>query len=162
MIKTFIRTFIIHYFFIYALTMIVTYLFVLIGGQRDAVPLEFFWHAALFSLAADAPLAIYLSKSELTSKQFTVRAIIHAAVLEAVLMPIGYLFGMWRGVGGGFIFFFAVIGVAAAVHLLNFINDKCVSDEINAELKRRRHGDAPNVTCSADNAEDEDGGRDHD
>ncbi len=139
-IKQFLRTFVLHFFIIYALTMIVTFFFVAAEGTAF-VKTEYFWQAALFSLAADAPLAVFIGQESLSGKQFWIRVGIHAALLEALLMPIGYLIGMWSGVAGGFIFFFSVLGVDAVMYVLNFLNHKSVSDEINKKLKERRESD---------------------
>ncbi len=158
-LKTFIRTFVLHYFMIYGLTMLMTLLFILVFNREAEFGIDYLWQAALFALAADAPLAVYISPVELTNKQYWIRTVIHAALLEAGLLPIGYVIDMWDGVGGFFAFFFAVLVVDAAMHFLEFLNAKMATDKINKAIRARRlaESNAPesNAPESADDGDGE-------
>lgn len=135
-IKSFFKTFVLHYFLIYGLTMIATFFFNLIfNGTAATVEVSYFGWAMLFSLAADLPLVVFISQNELSGKSFYIRIAIHAIVLEALLMPIGYVMEMWRGAVGGVVFFFIVLFVDAAMYALQFLNHKLVADNINRGIK---------------------------
>ncbi len=137
-VKSFIRTFVLHYFVIYGLTMLMTLLFCLVFNREATFGIDYFWQAALFALAADVPLAVYISPEELTDKQYWIRTVIHGVLLEAGLLPIGYVIDMWNGVGGFFAFFFAVIIVDAVMHFLSYVNSKMITDRINKAIRARR------------------------
>ncbi len=140
-LKSFFGKFVLHFFLIYAFTIIATFIF-LIAQRIDVVPVDFLWQAALFSLAADAPLALFITKKDEEITHFRLRTVVHAFLLEALLMPIGYAIGMWEGVGGGFAFFFTVLAVDFFVHLLDYLNSKMLSDDINKAIKlRRKHAE---------------------
>ncbi len=134
-IRQYLQTFVLHFFLIYALTMLATMFFCLANGT-GTVAIDYFWQSALFSLAADAPLAVFISREELTRKQFWIRVVLHGALLECLLMPIGHLLEMWRGVGGGFAFFFTVVAVSATMYFLEFLKNKDVQLQYKQDHKK--------------------------
>ncbi len=136
-IKTFLKTFIQHFFLIYACTIIAT-LFFLVAQGVETLSRDYLWQCILFSLAADAPLAVFITKKGEEVTHYTLRTFIHAVLLEAFLMPIGYAIDMWSGVGGAFVFFFTVIAVDLLMHLLNYLGSSRLSSEINKVIIARR------------------------
>lgn len=137
-IKSFLKTFVQNYFLIYALTMIATFFFLIAQGIT-ALTTDYLWQAALFSLAADAPLVVFITKKGEEVTHYFLRAAIQLVLLEALLMPIGYVIGMWSGVGGAFAFFFTVLAVDAVMHLLIFLRSTELSSQVNKIIKSRRH-----------------------
>lgn len=137
-VKSFFKMFATHYFVIYGLTMLVTLVWCGLFNRNAEIGLDYLCQAALFALVADAPLAVFISNSELSQKQMWIRIIVHGVILECVLVPIGYFIGMWGGVGGGFAFFFSVLAVDVIMHLLQYLNKRTISDRINKQLKSRR------------------------
>lgn len=138
-LKSLLRMMFLHYFIIYALTMIATLVFCLFTSKDATFGVDYFWQSMLFALAADLPLLVYYSKKELSNKQYWIRTLLHAALLEALLMPSGYLIGMWAGIGGAAAFFFCIIAVDAAVRGITYLNAKFVADRLNEALKTRRN-----------------------
>jgi len=137
-LKSFFGKFVLHFFLIYAFTIIAAFFFLIAQGH-DVVSVDYLWQAALFSLAADAPLAVYITKKDEEVTHFRLRTVIHGCLLEALLMPIGHAIGMWGGVGGGFAFFFTVLAVDFFVHLLDYLNYRMLSADINKAIKLRRN-----------------------
>lgn len=136
-LKQAFKTFCFHYFLIYGMTVIVSFFWCLACGDKS-IPLDYFWKIMIFSLAADLPIFIFCSRKELTSRQHLVRIIIHGVVLEIVLPAAGWLIGMWRGVGGYFIFFAVVLIVDASVYGITYLRASLEAGNINTALSERR------------------------
>lgn len=137
-LKQILKTFCFHYALIYGLTMIATFFWCLAAGDTS-VPLDFFWKAMIFSLLADAPVFIFYSKKELTSKQTLIRIILHGILLEIALPAAGWFIGMWRGVGGYFVFFVTVLIVDASIFAITYLKTSMEAGSINSALTRRKH-----------------------
>ena len=60
-IKQLLKTFCFHYVLIYGLTMMATFFWCLACGDTE-VPLAYFWKIMIFSLVADLPVFVFLSK----------------------------------------------------------------------------------------------------
>lgn len=137
-LKTLLKMFALHFTVIYGLSMMVTLVWSACIAPDELFGLDFFWKMLLFSLGADLPLFVFYSRSEHSTKQYLARVIIHAALLEAILMPSGYFIGLWHGVGGFFAFFFVVLAVDGAVTGLTYLNTKVWANKVNAALKERK------------------------
>ena len=81
---------------------------------------------------------VFWSRRELTSRQTLIRIIIHGVLLEILLPTAGYFIGMWRDVGGFFIFFVVVLVVDASVFGITFLMTSVEAGSINSALKKRR------------------------
>ena len=136
-LKQIIKTFCFHYALIYGLTMIATFFWCLASGDTS-VPLDFFWKAMIFSLLADAPVFIFYSRKEMTSKQTLIRIILHGVLLEIALPAAGWFIGMWRGVGGYFVFFITVLIVDASIFAITYLKTSMEAGSINSALSRRK------------------------
>lgn len=137
-LKTLLKMFLLHLFVIYGLSMTVSLIWCACDSPDKTFGIDFLWKMLLFSLGADLPLFVFYSKKELSPKQFLVRIIIHATLLEPILLTSGYFIGLWSGVGGFFVFFFVVIAVDVVVTALTYINTKASADQINAAIKERK------------------------
>lgn len=136
-IKQILKTFSYHYFLIYGMTVIATFFWCLASGDTS-IPLSYFWKIMIFSLVADAPVFVFWSKKELTSKQTLVRIVIHAALLEILLPTAGWFIGMWRGVGGFFVFFVTVLVVDASIFGITYLKTSVEAGNINSALSKRK------------------------
>lgn len=136
-IKQILKTFCFHYFLIYGMTVIVTFFWCLAAGG-EAIPLDYFWKIMIFALVADLPLFVFLSKKELTSRQTLIRIIIHGVLLEILLPTAGWFIGMWRGVGGFFVFFVVVLVVDASIFGITYLKASVEAGNINSALEKRR------------------------
>lgn len=135
-IKQILKTFCFHYVLIYGLTMISTFFWCLASGDTS-VPLSFFWKAMIFSLLADLPVFVFYSPKEMTSKQYLFRIILHGILLEIALPLAGWFIGMWRGIGGYFIFFGTVLAVDGSIFGLTYLKTSLEAENINTALKAR-------------------------
>ncbi len=137
--KELLRTLLMHFFICYTCTMMATILFCGLNMPKvTELPVSYLWKAALFSICADLPVMVYYSRRELSRRQWRIRTIIHTVLVECVLLAAGYFFGMYKGVLGFVLFFFAILTVDLIVRAVTFLNDKNTADEINAHLKQER------------------------
>lgn len=136
-IKQLLKTFCFHYVLIYGLTMMATFFWCLACGDTS-IPLRYFWEIMIFSLVADLPVLVFWSKKELTSRQTLIRIIIHGVLLEILLPTAGWFIGMWRGVGGFFVFFTTVLIVDASIFGITYLKTSVEAGNINSALKRRK------------------------
>ena len=136
-LKQILKTFCFHYVLIYGLTMMATFFWCLAAGDTS-VPLDFFWKSMIFSLLADAPVFIFYSRKEMTAKQLLVRIILHGVLLELVLPAAGWFIGMWRGVGGYFVFFATVLIVDASIYAITYLRASFEAGKINSALSRSK------------------------
>lgn len=136
-VKQILKTFCFHYFLIYGMTVIVTFFWCLASGG-EAIPLDYFWKIMIFALVADLPLFVFWSKKEPTARQTLMRIIIHGVLLEILLPAAGWFIGMWRGVGGFFVFFATVLIVDASIFGITYLRLSIEAGNINSALKKRR------------------------
>lgn len=136
-IKQLLKTFCFQYFLIYGITVIVTFFWCLAGGEEYIV-IDYFWKIMIFSLVADLPLFVFWSRKELTGKQTLIRIIIHGILLEILLPTVGWFIGMWRGVGGFFVFFTVVLIVDASIFGITYLKMSVEAGNINTALKKRK------------------------
>ena len=136
-LKQLLKTFCYHYFLIYGMTVIVTFFWCLAVGDT-AITLDYFWKIMIFALVADLPVFVFWARNELTARQMLIRIIIHGILLEILLPTAGWLIGMWRGVGGFFVFFFVVLVVDASVFGITYLKTSVEAGSINSALKKRR------------------------
>lgn len=139
-LKKIIKNLVLDFPVIYGLSMIATLIWSACSSPEARYGLNFFWEMLLFSLGADLPIFVFYSRKELSSKQFILRLAIHAALLEAILLPAGYFIGLWGGVGGFFAFFMTILAVDAAVIGLTYLSDKKTIKEVNDAIKERKRG----------------------
>lgn len=139
MIKTEIGNFLKRFVVIYGFSMLATWVFCLVF-YRDAELniFHYFSNMILFSLCADLTSLVYLSSHELSQREWWVRTGINLLLLEITLLPLGYHFEMWRGFGGGLLFFIIVIAVTMGVHLVGYGQDIATANKLNDRLRERR------------------------
>lgn len=127
------------FFVCYTCTMMATIAFTSLGEPKvTEISVSYLWQAALFSLCAVLPGLLYYSKTELSRKQLWVRTIIHTVLLEVILMILGRVLDMYRGILGAVFFFLTVLIVDAAVRFFTYLNDSSTANAINRELAQRR------------------------
>ncbi len=136
-IKHILKTFFMHYFLIYGMTTLVTFFWCLASGE-ETISIDYFWKIMIFALVADAPVFVFWSRKELTVKQTVIRIAIHAVLLEILLPTAGWFIGMWRGVGGFFVFFVVVLVVDASIIGITYLRASGEAKSINTELKKRK------------------------
>lgn len=128
-----------HFFVIYTLTMFASYAFIKLTSEPPQVfDAEYIWKAAIFSFCASLSEMIGVFLDGGGKKTLFLVITLQAALLEASLLPLGYLFGMWCGAGGFTAFFFTILLVDGLMWLFTFIQDEKTASKINENLKKKR------------------------
>ena len=134
-IANFLKRFVV----IYGLTMLASFGFCLVFNPGVTVNVvDYFGACILFSALADATSLVYLSRHELSGREWWIRTVIQCILLELVLLPAGYYIGMWRGLTGGIVFFAIVLVVRFCVELVGYGQDYADASDVNERLRQRR------------------------
>ena len=133
-LENFLKRFVV----IYGYTMLATWVICICFNSDAQLGVSFFGNMIVFSLCADITGLVYISPRELTEREWWIRALIQLLLLEAILMPLGHLFGMWGGSLGFIMFFLMIALVDAGVHLIEYKRNAVVAKDLNQRLKERR------------------------
>lgn len=142
-LRDLIRILVLQFFVCYTCTMMATIFFCKMGEPSvDVLEVDYLWKAAIFSVLAVLPGAVYFDRDGLTRRQLRLRTTVHTVLLEAVLLAAGWYIGMYRGVVGFIAFAVTVLIVDGLVRLFTYLGDRSMTDAINLQLAERRKGRA--------------------
>ncbi len=140
-LRDLIRMLVLQFFICYTCTMMATIFFCKMGEPVvDTVEVDYLWQAAIFSILAVLPGAVYFDRGGLTRRQLRVRTAVHTILLEAVLLAAGWYIDMYRGIVGFFAFAVTILIVDVLVRLFTYLADRSTTDAINLRLAQRRKG----------------------
>ena len=127
------------YVTVYGIIMLCTFFMCLLFNPASELPVvSYFGKILVFSLLALVSLAVYYSREELTQRAWWVRTVLHAAVLEAVLLPLAHVWGFWHG-GSDVVFYAAFILLAKVLwHLVDYGIDAKTAEQINERIRECR------------------------
>ena len=131
---------------IYGFTMLATLVFLFCFNRSILVGWPYFGWCVLFSLAANLPTLLFVSKRELTEAEWRRRMLASTALTEAILMPLGYQGGMWRGAGGAALFFLTILAVTFGVRAVGYGVDTHTAHLLNEQIRRRRQAQQKDKT----------------
>lgn len=133
--KAFLKKCLMEYFII---TTCVTAAIAILGLSLDPAAkfgYEAYFSPLIFGLVSLVPSFITYSRRELSFRQALVRKVLHAIVLEAMLIAFGFWAGILHGAAAASFFGLAVFIVYLAVNLISWQLDKKDAGEINKTLK---------------------------
>ena len=82
--------------FVYGLIMLSTFFMCLLFNPTSELPVvTFFGRCILLTLVSMLTLLIYTSGEELSNREWWIRTLLHAILLEAVLLPLAHNWGFW-------------------------------------------------------------------
>lgn len=131
---TFLQRFVV----IYGFTMLATLVFLLCFNRGLALGWQYFLWCVLFSLAAGMPALLFVADHELSEAEWRQRMAASTALTEIILMPLGWLGGMWRGWGGGVLFFLTILAVTFGVRAVGYGVDTHTANRLNEQIRQRR------------------------
>ncbi len=99
---------------------------------------SFLGRMLLFSFCGSLPGMVYISRHDLTEKEWWFRTFLHYALLNAILLPLTQLLGLWRGVTGIIVFAVIILVVDVLVHGLSFGLDWILARDVNLILSQER------------------------
>ena len=124
---------------VYGLIMLSTFFMCLLFNPTSELPVvTFFGRCILFTLLCMATLVVYCSRRELTPRAWWLRTILHAVVLEAVLLPLAHHWQFWYGRVDAVIYAAFILGAKLLWHLIDFGRSAHAAAEVNARLRSRR------------------------
>ena len=89
----------------------------------------------LVSLLTSLASLVYVSKKELSKKEFIIRGVIHFILLLIIVYTLGYFFKWWSEWSGILIVFAIFITVYLIVFITTYMSEKKDSNKINEALK---------------------------
>ncbi len=134
--KELLKRLLISYPIIYGGGMMATWLCCMIYSPDSVFSLEYFGWMFVIALLGDLPCLIFYSRKELTAKQWTNRWLIHLALLEGILLIVGYYLELYEGIMQGVVFGISVLLVYVIVRVLCFTGDFFEANQINEQLKK--------------------------
>ena len=98
---------------------------------------SFFGRCILLTLLCMATLVVYYSRTELTLEGWWIRTVLHALLLEAVLLPFAHHWGFWYGPLDAIIYAGFILAAKLLWHLIDFGQSARTATQINKQLLRR-------------------------
>ena len=124
----------------YGIIMLSTFFMCLLFNPASKLPVvPFFVRCILFTLVGMATLAVYYSRTELTLGGWWVRTILHAVLLEAVLLPLAHHWEFWYGPLDAVIYAGFILTAKILWHLIDFGQSIRTATQINEQLHRRHN-----------------------
>lgn len=121
--------------------MLSTFFMCLLFNPASQLPVvSFFGRCILFTLVCMATLVVYYSRTELTLRGWWIRTTLHAALLEAVLLPLAHHWEFWYGPLDAIIYASFILAAKILWHLVNFGQSIRTATQINEQLLRRQNG----------------------
>ena len=124
---------------VYGILMICTFFMCLFLNPSSELPVvSFFGKMLVFTVLGCATLVVYVSKEELTKRAWWQRTILHALLLEAVLLPLARYWEFWYGRKDAVEYALFILFGKILWHLIDYgINAKTAA-EINEGILARR------------------------
>jgi hypothetical protein len=129
----------------YGIIMLSTFFMCLLFNPTSELPVvTFFGRCILFTLVCMATLIVYYSKEDLTPGVWWLRTVLHAILLEAVLLPLAHHWGFWYGRTDAIIYAAFILAAKIVWHLVDF--GQCIRNavEVNEKLLKRRRKEETN------------------
>ena len=122
----------------YGIVMLTTFFMCLLFNPTSELPVvSFFGRCILLTLLCMATLVVYYSRTELTLEGWWIRTVLHALLLEAVLLPFAHHWGFWYGPLDAIIYAGFILAAKLLWHLIDFGQSARTATQINKQLLRR-------------------------
>ena len=123
--------------FVYGLVMLITFFMCLLFNPTSELPVvRFFGRCILLTLVSMATLIVYASSEELTNRAWWFRTILHAAFLEAILLPLAHRWGFWYNALDGVIYGSFILAAKILWHLIDFGQSFYTATQLNEQIRR--------------------------
>jgi len=123
---------------IHGFVMMLTWLGGSLFAPDMAIDVSFLGRMLLFSFCGSLPGMVYISRHDLTEKEWWFRTFLHYVLLNVILLPLTQLLGLWRGMTGIIVFAVIILVVDALVHGLSFGLDWILARDVNLILSQER------------------------
>ena len=124
---------------VYGIIMLGTFFMCLLFNPTSELPVvSFFGRCILLTAVCMATLIVYASKSELTTRAWWLRTVLHFILLEVVLLPLAHHWQFWYGKKDALIYASFILAAKVLWHLIDFGNSIRAAMQINHWLQNRR------------------------
>lgn len=121
----------------YGIIMLSTFFMCLLFNPTSQLPVvTFFGRCIIFTLVCMATLIIYYSKGELTPEAWWIRTILHAILLETILLLLAHYWEFWHNSLDGLIYACFILATKIVWHLIDFGQSVRTASELNEQLRR--------------------------
>ena len=125
--------------FVYGLIMLSTFFMCLLFNPTSELPVvSFFGRCILLTLVSMGTLIVYASNEELTNRAWWLRTILHAALLEAILLPLAHSWGFWYNALDGVIYGSFILAAKILWHLIDFGQSFYTATQLNEQIRQRK------------------------
>ena len=127
------------YVTVYGIIMLCTFFMCLLFNPTSQLPVvSYFGRILVFTLLSLLSLIVYYSRDELTPKGWWLRTVLHALLLEAMLLPLAHRWGFWHS-GTDIIVYASFILLAKALwHLVDYGISARTAAQINERIRENR------------------------
>ena len=98
----------------------------------------FFGRCILLTLVSMLTLLIYASGEELSNRAWWIRTLLHAILLEAVLLPLAHNWGFWYNTLDGLIYGTFILAAKTIWHLIDFGQSFYMAAALNEQIRKRK------------------------
>lgn len=125
--------------FVYGLIMLSTFFMCLLFNPTSELPVvSFFGRCILLTLVSMGTLIVYASNEELTNRAWWFRTILHAALLEVILLPLAHSWGFWYNALDGVIYGSFILAAKILWHLIDFGQSFYTATQLNEQIRQRK------------------------
>ena len=122
--------------FVYGLIMLSTFFMCLLFNPTSELPVvTFFGRCILLTLVSMLTLLIYTSGEELSNRAWWIRTLLHAILLEAVLLPLAHNWGFWYNTLDGLIYGTFILAAKVMWHLIDFGQSFYMAAALNEQIR---------------------------
>lgn len=123
---------------IHGFVMMLTWLGCSLFSPDMAMDVSFLGRMLLFSFCGSLPGMVYISRHDLTEKEWWFRTFLHYLLLNVILLPLTQVLGLWRGMMGILVFAAIILVVDVLVHGLSFGLDWILARDVNLILRQEQ------------------------
>lgn len=125
--------------FVYGLIMLSTFFMCLLFNPTSELPVvTFFGRCILLTLVSMLTLLIYTSGEELSNRAWWARTLLHAILLEVVLLPLAHNWGFWYNTLDGLIYGTFILAAKVMWHLIDFGQSFYIAAALNEQIRKRK------------------------
>lgn len=125
--------------FVYGLIMLSTFFMCLLFNPTSELPVvTFFGRCILLTLVSMMTLLIYTSGEELSNHAWWTRTLLHAILLEVVLLPLAHNWGFWYNTLDGLIYGTFILAAKVMWHLIDFGQNFYMAAALNEQIRKRK------------------------
>lgn len=123
---------------IHGFVMMLTWLACALFAPSMPLDVSFLGRMLVFSFCGSLPGMVYISRHDLTEKEWWLRTLLHYLLLNLLLLPLSQWLGLWPGIAGLIAFAVIILVVDVLVHGLSFGLDWILARDVNMILSQER------------------------